>query len=230
MNDVSLRTSINLMDARNLTIVLCPNLVRSAHPAQDIAMCAVPAGHSLKGETTVGGLIKFCIERYYLVFDEIRDRSDALPPPRPLLISSDKISESGSSTKRRSNDYEEDVDDAMLVMPIESSSPTTAYYWKPRHREQQSGSVSKSRSMSVRSMHTDEGEIGSENAHSGTVHRTRSFITFEKDKSSRGAITIGRAGSGTKKASGAPVEALSISASGFFSPPNEGYPMPGSMP
>lgn len=235
MHDVSLRASINLMDARNLALVLCPNLVRSSGPGKDLAMCAVPASSSPpppNGETSLGAIIKFCIERYYEVFDEIRDRSEALPPPRPLVGSHthENESDSGSSVKRVSHDYEEDVDDAMLVMPIgirDSGSSSSAAAWgKPRHRKNQS---SGSNPMSVRSMHTNAGDVGSDNVNNHVVHRAKSVITFEKDSSTGGAITIGRGGSRTRKASGAPAEALSISASGFFSAPNDTPKMPGGM-
>ncbi|EIM81513.1 RhoGAP-domain-containing protein [Stereum hirsutum FP-91666 SS1] len=184
MHEVSLRSSTNLMDARNLTVVLCPNLVQSPSPARDVMMCAVPGAPSFSTHspspaspspsanlnspnsplpppphspvtpslsqsaaasaprppqpTTLGMIIKLCIMRYYEVFDEVLDRSEALPASRVggvvggngsmgsgsgngVSVATKRASVlSNGSAKRdsRALDDDEDIDDAMLVMPI----------------------------------------------------------------------------------------------------------------
>ncbi|KAJ3819677.1 Rho GTPase activation protein [Lentinula raphanica] len=106
MHEVSLRSDVNRMDAHNLAVVLCPNLVRGSSPIRDVQMCVVPGGPQLfstpstsspsspsippssssssstsnpakpslaEGKTTLGAVIKLCIERYYEIFDEVVD-------------------------------------------------------------------------------------------------------------------------------------------------------------
>ncbi|KAG8214398.1 Rho GTPase-activating protein [Butyriboletus roseoflavus] len=152
LHQVSLRSSSNRMDAHNLAIVVCPNLVKSANTMRDVMMCAVPGGPSLtngppslsssttstttlsrssdsssEGSTTLGAVIKLCIQRYYEIFDEIKDRSEPISPSRHLSRSPSPPSSSGSSaslSKRPQQllslpvDDEDSIDDAMLVMPI----------------------------------------------------------------------------------------------------------------
>ncbi|KAJ7621909.1 Rho GTPase activation protein [Mycena polygramma] len=85
MHDVSLRAASNRMDAHNLAVVLCPNLVASkTNPARDVMMCSVPGGPALftrapsdraapasnpaalaEGKTTLGTVVKLCIQRYF---------------------------------------------------------------------------------------------------------------------------------------------------------------------
>ena len=101
------------MDALNLAIVICPNLVRSANAIRDVMMCSVPvpttitgmntlSGGSLsssftqdsgstsngttEGKATLGIVIALCIRRYYEVFDEVVDRSEAVAPWRALRM------------------------------------------------------------------------------------------------------------------------------------------------
>src|SRR5215471_6171359 len=89
-HEISLRSASNRMDARNLTIVICPNLIPSNNFPRDIIMCSVPNDPvpdpssdvpSLANRgTTLGTVIKLCIERYFEVFDEVWDRSETVPP------------------------------------------------------------------------------------------------------------------------------------------------------
>lgn len=146
LHEVSLHSSSNRMDAHNLAIVVCPNLVKSSNPMRDVMMCAVPGGPSLtndlpslsssmtsatavsksssEGSNTLGAVLKLCIQRYYEIFDEIKDRSEPVLPGR-LSRSSSPLSSSGSSSISRAHrplsltvDDEDSIDDAMLVMPI----------------------------------------------------------------------------------------------------------------
>ncbi|KAF8644758.1 hypothetical protein AX16_008291 [Volvariella volvacea WC 439] len=172
MHEISLRSSQNKMDAHNLAIVLCPNLVKGSNPARDVMMCSVPGGPSLfnpsssaaasgaaagsasstpnangvmsvsrvetsasgsvggedgaEGRTTLGAVIKLCIERYYEVFDEVRDRSEAVAFEAGLAVHPESVSRGERAAHQptqqhdsdREGDDDDDDDDAMLVMPL----------------------------------------------------------------------------------------------------------------
>ena len=248
MHEVSLRSSTNLMGAHNLAIVLCPNLVSGSSPAKDIAMCSLPGGPVLHPElsastqsphhsqTTLSMIIKLCIQRYYEVFDEVQDRGEALPPARSFT--EDDVAPSGSSSPRvvaaplgihskrlsalshgssnrdsRGFDDDESIDDTMLVMPVESTGGVPPSRWGPN--------AARPRSLSqARSLHTlSHASKAAGSEQSGQVHRARSTISLEKTSGTirgKGSVTIGR---GTaRKASGAGVQALGVTASGFFAP------------
>ena len=107
LHEVSLRSASNRMDAHNLAIVITPNLVSSSNPILDVAICTVPpppsSSHSVPsapllppsvtqlpaalavadGKTTLGAVIKLSIQRYYEIFDEVPDRSEAIALSRP---------------------------------------------------------------------------------------------------------------------------------------------------
>ena len=256
---------MNRMDAFNLAVVISPNLVKSRNPALDIGMCVIPGGspqnsasprppQTEEGKTTLGQIIKLCIERYYEVFDDIPDRSEAAAqeievnhspshfPPSPSL-------QSPQSYKRDSMiDDDEDINDGMLVMPLgpngaggsrtQSAAAPPPSSWttgqgsstppyKPRHK----GTNSNSRDFATsRSVYTAG---ASTNGYpTGTVGRSaRSMISIEKGGAGggtrKGSISVGR---GTmKKGSGSGVEAMGITASGFFAPPTSAPPVP-SLP
>ncbi|KAJ7836931.1 Rho GTPase activation protein [Mycena leptocephala] len=82
MHDVSVRADSYRMDAHNLAVVLCPNLVASkTNPARDVMMCSVSGADALfmrtpsdrppasnpaalsEGKTTLGTVLKLCIQR-----------------------------------------------------------------------------------------------------------------------------------------------------------------------
>jgi Rho GTPase-activating protein 1 len=262
MHDVSLRSSTNLMDAHNLVIVLCPNLVSGSSPAKDIAICSLPGGPTLhpelsntstpppQGRATLGTIIKLCIQRYYEIFDEVEDRSEARPPARPFA--EDDIASSDSSNRRaigvnlgnsvnrlsvlsrgssnrdsRGFDDDESIDDTMLVMPVDSAPGAPPSAWgstagpgmaRARPRSELTGSGGLQGFSSSRSMHALKHSAGA--AGLGQVYRARSTISNEKPAGtirSKGTLSIGR---GTvRKASGAGVQAIGVTASGFFAPP-----------
>ncbi|KAK7690195.1 hypothetical protein QCA50_006846 [Cerrena zonata] len=121
LHEVSLRSASNRMDAHNLAVVICPNLVSGSNPLRDVMLCAVPGGPSLhsiptqsqppqpstpstsnpaalaEGKTTLGLVVKLCIQRYYEIFDDLPDPTEALhktpmhkkytllPPPHRYL-------------------------------------------------------------------------------------------------------------------------------------------------
>lgn len=247
------------MDAHNLSLVVCPNLVKSTL-ARDIAICAIPGGPVLSpstsahpaappadGKSTLGIVIKVCIERYYEVFDEVLDRTEA-PPPPPKSTSDDPASSSEPSLNGPSfvnrdsirdsmHEDDEEIDDAMLVMPLgpnnqsgpktnNGSAPPTAWSgpatgtYRPRHRN------TPSRDPSLpRSMHT-AGANGN-GVYQQSTNKAKSMISIEKGNggtSRKGSIAIGRGT--TRKSAGSSVEAMGITASGFFTAPSNAPPVP----
>jgi len=77
LHDVSLRASTNKMDAYNLAIVFTPNLIKSSNPVRDVQMCTMSSKDARA--PTVATVIKWCIERYFEIFDEVEDRAEAVP-------------------------------------------------------------------------------------------------------------------------------------------------------
>lgn len=252
MHEVSLRAASNRMDAHNLALVLCPNLVSGPDPIKDVAICAVPGGPTLYdptsagshskatqlpvGKTTLGAVIKLCIQRYYEVFDEILDRNEAIPQPWTLRgePSSPGGSSVSSGSKQFSGFLRDDDDEVDDGMPSHSSgqaqhegrtSPTQQVAlnapYQPRHRSNLSG---------ARSAHTaGEDQFGTGNGNLQATAKAKSMISIENGhnvpgvRTRRGSISIGR---GTGRSSGAGVEAISITAGGFFTPPNSVPPVP----
>lgn len=272
LHEVSLRSSVNRMDAHNLAIVICPNLVKSSDPMQDVLLCSIPSGSSMSitpsmiampthaalksstetsdGGTTLGSIVKLCIQRYYEIFNEVHDRAEAVAPSTrrsPSPPSSEGSSglqlKHGRPLSLRSD--EEDIDDAMLVMPIgpsgsgtvstneklvsvwdgEAGADTNVFPYQPRQR--------KFPASGARNAGGGSGSgVGpfSDESHNGAGHRStaRSTISIEHPGSAsgpqRGSISIGRGR--LRKASGSGVEALGITASGFFTPPGTPPPVP----
>jgi len=256
------------MDAHNLAIVLCPNLLSGSSPARDIVICSLPGGPTLhpvlsntsppptQGHTTLGMIIKLCIQRYYEIFDEVQDRSEARPPARsfaedevgPFDSSSRRISganlgnaanrlsslsRSSSNRDSRGFDDDESIDDTMLVMPVDSIPGAPPSAWgstagpgtaRARPRSLSGGGGGSQGSSSLRSSHTPNNPAGA----AGAGQRARSTISIEKAGGTirgKGTISIGR---GTvRKATGAGVEAIGVTASGFFAPPVPPLPLEG---
>ncbi|KAI0826955.1 Rho GTPase activation protein [Trametes gibbosa] len=264
--EVQLRSASNRMDAHNLTVVICPNLVSSSNPMRDVMMCAVPnaptffdaartggpiapahpmhnAAALAEGKTTLGVVIKLCIERYYEIFDELPDRSEALAqdivhPPNPFADAPSP----GSPSNNRDSAFldDEEIDDAMLVMPLgpsasggSSGSASTRFVhgphgslsgpggsstFRPRHQ------TSQSRDATARSTHTTFGAQGTNGY--ATVNKARSTISIERGNPSRkGSIAVGR-GTQRGKGAGAGVQAIGITAEGFFAAPDSAPPVP----
>lgn len=259
MHEVSLRSSTNLMDAHNLSIVLCPNLVSGSSPTKDVTMCTLPGGPTLHpaqsptpapsapGRTTLSMVVKLCIQRYYEIFDEVQDRSEALPPARTFV--EDDFASSGSSSSRqvraqlvsqrrfstlsrgssnrdsRALDDDESIDDTMLIMPVDTAPGAPPSAWgsvsgsgtfRQRPRLELSGNGSQGPSP-TRSTQTLRYAAGSTSP--GQTNRAKSTISIEKTGGTicKGSISLGRGT--TRKASGAGVEAVGVTASGFFAPP-----------
>jgi Rho GTPase-activating protein 1 len=187
------------------------------------------------------------------VFDEVWDRSEALPLPASQSVSS---SNSASPSMQHQtlnyahNDNDsEDIDDAMLVMPIGPSQgkqnangkPPSAWgassgnvnggstiKSRPGHRSKASGGSTSG--SGVRSVHTAFGDRGGGNGMGYLSGKAHSMVSIENGLGGvgtvgkRGSISVGRGG--TRKASGAGVEALGVTAEGFFTPPSGAPPVP----
>ncbi|KAF8811575.1 Rho GTPase activation protein [Phlegmacium glaucopus] len=280
LHDVSLRSASNRMDALNLAIVICPNLVKGSNPARDVAMVNVPGtpaffdrpssnggnenGNNPQAErkATLGMIIALCIRRYYEVFDEVVDRSEAIPSWRALRngnAPSTSSSVSGSPEQpmyvlSNEGEDEEDLDDDRLVAPIRPTNrwqqqpqkgvlppsawagaspaargPTSSSTAPPpkRHKSTLSSESNSGVNAAARSMHTLVGEMNGTNGYVPYPtynNKAKSMISIENGGTSangsgtrRGSITIGRGT--TRKSSGAGVEAIGVTAEGFFSAP-----------
>lgn len=303
LHDVTVRTATNRMDAHNLAIVIAPNLVSSSNPIVDVAICTVPlkAGSpatpllppsvahlsetlvASDSKTTLGAIVKLCIERYYEIFDEVPDRSEAISHSRspfregvdiapasrfadasqfagypvsaassmPVvsrmresLMGAVRNRESISRNVQRDSvmfDDDEEIDDAMLVMPIgppggvrnavaafeqnntnsnnfggDRPAPYKARQRAPAPAKTSSGPTAWSvYNASANTLTNGAGAYG-------TAGRTRSTISIERGipGGRRESISIGRGTLGSNKASGAGVEALGATAAGFFSSPD----------
>ena len=257
MHEISIRAESNLMDARNLSLVLCPNLVKGPHPVMDVMMCAIPGGPTIlqsnaptspipaptDGQTTLGMVILACIQRYYEIFDEVLDRSEPLPQS-PFTEELNEERKPPAPRPLSSNEDDESIDDAMLVMPIGppgqgngngngssrtgqlQQQPPSAWGsyinggpvpYRPRHRKRlpESGAPSV---HSVSGAGNGNGSVGGGGLYGNP--KARSMVSVERGvgtNGKKGSISIGRGT--TRKSSGAGVEAIGITAEGFFSPP-----------
>ena len=269
LHEVQLRSASNRMDAHNLTVVISPNLVSSSNPMRDVMMCSVPNAPTLfdaaraasstnlpqttslstppassEGKATLGMVIKLCIQRYYEVFDEVLDRSEATSPTAAhgqeqevemFHPPHDPFDEMHSPTSSSLNNRDsallddEEIDDAMLVMPLGppsrfsaggSSSSGSGSAFRPQHRS------TRSKDVAARSTHTTFGNGGGPPSAYATVNKARSTISIERGNTSRkGSIALGRGGTVRGKSTGSGVQAISITAEGFFSAP-DAPPMP----
>jgi Rho GTPase-activating protein 1 len=285
MHEVSLRASVNKMDAHNLTIVLCPNLVKGSNPIRDTLMCLLDGGPAIlvsnlapnsngnagsnEGTTTLGMVIKLCIQRYYEVFDETTDRNELVSADRVQVLNGEAQSHSSKtspslapgprpvlpthlSPEEGEDDADEDIDDTMLVMPIEPGfgpgkhKSNTSVQWargvqlstppvslKGKKQPAQSfANDNHSSSPTSLSAHTHGSGVGSASPPYATMGKAKPNINIESGAGTwssrggkKGSISIGR--SATGKSVGAGVEALGVTAAGFFAPPGTPPPMPG---
>ena len=258
-HEVSIRSAYNRMDAHNLALVLTPNLAKGSNFKRDLEMCAVSSNPGLVaqlgGQTakhssaTLGLVIKICISHYYEIFDEVVDRTEAIPPQLStssftVVDSNEPLSASASSfsSETQVDGDDESIDDQMLVMPLGPTSQSTAgnrtnglsppsawsshtptpTSYKPRQRATPPKRLNQS-------LHTTPGTGGGGNLQ-GTVGKAKSTISIEKGMigggpgGRKGSISIGRGT--TRKGTGSGVEAVGITANGFFSPPEGTPPVP----
>jgi Rho GTPase-activating protein 1 len=241
------------MDARNLAIVVGPNLVKSSNPIRDVQICSV-AGGSTDG-TTLGTVLVLCISRYYECFEELHDRAEALSPTKSndSLTRSEQDADwavvsnaSGTWTARAlgasghttlahdenafgigDDEDDDDAHDDMGAPPSAWSSAGVNGAFKPRHRStasRGSGSRLSSASASVRT--------GGSSTPGTMRGRARSTVSVDKGSGTlRGSISVGTRGTGGTmrgKTPGAGVEAISITAAGFFTAPDDAPTVPAS--
>lgn len=207
------------------------------------ASASIPSNPADEGKATLGQVIKLCIERYYEIFDEAVDRSEVRQSSLRLVSTDASPQRRSPSPSYHSHpvrnrdsiiDDDEDIDDAMLVMSIGPSgsgsrsnngaAPPSAWNGPAKnaskHRESNSKDFEAARSVFTAASSTMSNVFG-------TVGRSKSMISIEKGSSGtsrKGSISIGRGT--TRKSSGSGVEAVGITASGFFSPPSLVPPVP----
>ncbi|KAF8328209.1 uncharacterized protein EI90DRAFT_3146228 [Cantharellus anzutake] len=260
LHEISLRSSTNRMDAFNLATTFSPNLLSGSNVIQDMQMCSIPGASAFsfpsskptlvsEGDaksSTLGMVIRICIDHYFDIFEEHADRSVA-NAMRPAISESSELNDrfinspltpptsrsSASPSNRRSaanDDDDEDPDEAILVMPLGPSppiSPTripTTMHSPPGqvqrrdHAALDIGNPNASPPRAERSLSKSPAS-----AIRGTVRipTARSMISIEGSPDGRrgsGSIVIGR---GARKISGAGagVEAYGITAAGSFAPP-----------
>lgn len=256
MHDISQRADMNRMSDYNLAVVLTPNLVKGSNPIRDVAMCAAagaPAfanvSPSQDGKTTLGSVIALCIRRYYEVFDETPDHTEAAGAESSGLLTAHSQSSFLSSQLSPASTHSEASyvihdgdDDDFGDDDLPSAGPH-----QHSHRRGDSGQISTKvggvtppsawatanapagakrhrPSGSVGTVNTIVGDASSVNA---TFHgRAKSLVSIDKASlgHKKGTISIGRGT--TKKGSGAAVGAVGVTAEGFFSPPKDGPALP----
>lgn len=244
LHDVSLRSATNRMDSYNLAIVITPNLVKGSNPVRDVMMCAVPGARSVTDslpgsspsvtppnaspnpnasivnkETPLGAIIALCIRRYYEIFDEVVDRSEAVKPWKTLgRLGVNGGQGEGEGPRYVLADDDEEFDDDEEV-PQVGTSPPTAWNAK-RHRTTASSGSAQGQ---ARSTH------GPPPPPPPKPRSTYSIDVGYGPGTRRGSITIGTGKGRSTRAgsmSGSGVEALGITAEGFFTPPSGAPPLP----
>ncbi|KZT53923.1 RhoGAP-domain-containing protein [Calocera cornea HHB12733] len=219
LHDVSLHSANNRMDATNLAICLSPNLVRSRNPGIDVQMCQIPTqpvqsppgtptprAPTGSSPSTLGMVLKICIERYFEIFDEYDLDASTLTASR----SSHSLPQSVPSTLVHDN--EDDIDDADLIMTVETSPSMktgTQRKFVPGHRRNET----KDSEVSLGSLLSDSGETTIDGH---AVNAAIAKATALPGRSPRS--TLGRTASQKSAASG--VETTGMMASGFFTPPS----------
>lgn len=238
LHDVSLRSASNKMDATNLAIVICPNLVKGSNPMRDVMMCGVSMGsgassststdslansgmtnspslsHSdTAGITTLGMVVTLCIRRYYEVFDEVVDRSEAVAPWRAMRNDLDAGS-SESLYVLGGDDEDDENDEDPFAGPSSSQSntnpcPPTASnsnYGTKRHRNTLSNGSNRTSIPAARSVFGDastsspsawsgNGSVTALGSGSGTLRAThgkaKSLVSIDRDGGALGHLGLG---------------------------------------
>ncbi|KAG6334840.1 hypothetical protein ID866_4245 [Astraeus odoratus] len=253
MKDVTMCTvpSSRTMGASNIALFQAPSTIEVT-PAQAQVGSPTSSGSvaTSEGKTTLGAILVLCIQRYYEIFDEVQDRAEPVqststwfprstsPPPSSPSASSTFVSKQSRPLNLNVDD-EDSLDDAMLVMPIgpvaDAVSPSsvngddstsappssiTNFPYQPRQRKLVRRNPEKELPLN------NDHNGASSNNYFTTRSRVRSIISIERRENSpgtfRGSISI-RRGTG-HKSTGSGVEALGITAGGFFTPPTAASP------
>ncbi|KAF9046297.1 hypothetical protein BJ165DRAFT_1141839 [Panaeolus papilionaceus] len=259
LHDVSLRSSYNKMDATNLAIVICPNLVKGSNPMKDVMMCSVGAtamtpympsasgqlefsstSTPAEGKTTLGQVITLCIRRYYEIFDEVVDRTEAVPIQTSVIGAAASTDSDGSFGGAKYVLRDEEDDDDSWLDPASPNAATTTFgaaISGKRHRSTGSRSSNAARSTQSNdappppSSYARSAHVASQSISNGTFRypvngKAKSVISIENSGGGpmgtirKGSIALGR---GTRKGSGAGVEAVGVTvmAENFFKAPGE---------
>ena len=251
------------MDALNLAIVISPNLIKGSNQARDVAMVSVPGtaaffdrpssndgnGQNPQGEkqATLGMVVVICIRRYYEVFDEVADPSEAGPtfgathvpvlgsPEHPMYV----LSNEGEEEEEDDDKLQKRVSPphSWVGASSASSNSVSSSTLPPSRRHKStlsSGSNTSEVNSTTRSIHTLVGETNG-SVRTGdvpypTYSRAKSTFSIENGGGGGGGGALGKDGSGTttkrsisigrgstRKGSGASVEAIGVTAGGFFS-------------
>lgn len=204
---------------------------------------------------TLGLVVKISVSHYYEIFDEVIDRTEAIAP-QILSSSFTVVDSNGppsASASSFSSDTsgphadvdDESIDDQMLVMPvgptpqgppnIRTNGPAPPSAWSSQtmppisYKPRQRTALSKRSNQSLRAT-SGAGSTGVGGNLQGTVGKAKSTISIEKTTigggpgGRKGSISIGRGT--TRKATGSGVEAIGITANGFFMPPESSSPVP----
>jgi len=259
----------------------------------DVQMCAIQSGSSVsssnavtgsdsvevigsqkklhedKDKTTLGTIIKLCIERYWDIFDDTADpvaSSNHVRTPcrQTQEVSSHHLSPEITPTSgpqsilpthltvvEGDGEGDEDIDDTMLVMPIEPGPGLGKYRsdapvsWAkgvqgsrlPRiPSATASGLISplstRANNIQIPNSISSDSNPPSRSTHSPSVNDTATpYPTYSKARSffsnqggmsgtnpRRGPISVGKGA--VRKSRGSGVEAMGITAEGFFAPPS----------
>ncbi len=239
------------MDAFNLATTFCPNLLSGSSVIQDMQMCAivgaptislfseVPDSVSLGNAkpSTLGLVIKICIEHYFDIFEEHYDRTmgDTMRPSISQSAELDGLSANSPRTPDKKSRLSQKSPSTPLVSSSLSRGAASIQHEKlnlehspistnssplnPRGVRRFGDSPSVTESFSSIS---PASPIGS----TVRLPAGSSVISIEGSPDGRrgsGSIRIGR---GVRKASGAGagVEAYGVTAVGSFSPPYTSHP------
>ena len=190
-----------------------------------------------EGRATLGIVIAFCIGRYYEVFDEVVDRTEAVAHWKTIESPVGVTGEDVSDTYVLGEDDELD-DELSDVQRFAQQQATSAGPSSripaalKRHKLKNSLEIKNSSILAARSSHENNSPSAWNTRFPPNVFSTNgkahSVISIESSPIvnttlRRGSITIGRAA--TRKGSGSAVEAVSVTAAGFFTPP-QGVPPP----
>ena len=232
------------MDAHNLAVVFTPNLVPNNNPLRDMQMCSFPGGPSpLTGQktsskvptTTLSMVVRLCIQRYYEIFDEIRDVSEAVEPMF-MDVTQHSVDKVDTLRPMAGPSISGAISPPQAQSIANSSGPPSA--WN-KAAAANGGRARLRHHPSLKVVNSDNDipstRSGGSNGTWSMPRSRRSILSIEKapgGKPGTGSITlgkpvptIGRAGgqdtpsTGTiRKSSGATVTAVSVTATGFFAP------------
>ncbi|KAG8823480.1 hypothetical protein FRC19_003733 [Serendipita sp. 401] len=148
LHEVASRSSVNLMDAYNLAIVFTPNLVSNENAIRAVQMSMVLPPPTMRRNSkdiiasksssvlpvdtraneeqglTLGTVIRFSIDNYYEIFDEMRDVTEAVPGGEFQQLEEGLESSVGSGTSSKPNISSPSTSPGIITPPVQA--PITA--------------------------------------------------------------------------------------------------------